>query len=459
MPRPAILETAIANPPAKARARRTLALASLAHATHDGLTDMIYVLLPVWQTQFALDYGALAVLRALYVGALAVLQVPAGHLARYLNARTVLALGTLLCAAGYALAGLSGSLAGLCAALAVAGAGGATQHPLASAAVSSAYSNAARGPLGTYNFAGDLGKAAIPPAVSLLLTVTDWRTTLWVIAGLGSVVALLIRWLMPPVTNPPAVRQPTPSAATAGKGGFGLLLAIGVLDSAARMGFLLFLPFLLQAKGAPLTTIGLALSLVFIGGACGKAACGWFGARAGLPATVIATEVGTAAAILTILALPLAPTLAALPLLGLLLNGTSSVLYGTVPEFAASAKLPRAKLPRAKFPRAKLPRAKVAHASISPTSVADASVERASVQKASVAPAKIERASIERAFALFYTGTLGSSALAPVLYGWVGDAAGPAWATTTAAATALAVVPLAVLLSPRLASVARADHS
>ena len=45
----------------------------------------------------------------------------------------------------------------------------------------------ARGPLGTYNFAGDLGKATLPPAVSLLLTVMDWRTALWVVAGLGVV--------------------------------------------------------------------------------------------------------------------------------------------------------------------------------------------------------------------------------------------------------------------------------
>ena len=78
---------------AKFRARRTLVLAGLAHALHDGFTDMIYVLLPVWQVQFALDYGALAVLRALYVGALAALQVPSGHLARHMNARTLLVLG------------------------------------------------------------------------------------------------------------------------------------------------------------------------------------------------------------------------------------------------------------------------------------------------------------------------------------------------------------------------------
>jgi MFS family permease len=196
----------------------------------------------------------------------------------------------------------------------------------------------------------------------------------------------------------------TPVRQVSGSRGFFLLLAIGVLDSAARMGFLLFLPFLLQAKGAPLTTVGLALSLVFIGGALGKAACGWLGARLGLLATVITTEVGTAAAILAVLALPLTPSLALLPLLGVMLNGTSSVLYGTVPELVPTRR-------------------------------------------------------IERAFALFYTGTLGSSALAPVLYGQFGDAAGPVWATGAAAMTALAVVPLMLLLSPRLASSADAQNA
>jgi MFS family permease len=385
--------------PPKAHARRTLALAGIAHALHDGLTDMIYVLLPIWQSQFALSYGALAVLRALYVGALAALQVPSGHLSRHLNGRTVLVLGTFVCAGGYALAGMSGGLVGLCVSLALAGAGGSTQHPIASAAVSRAYGKTARGPLGTYNFAGDLGKAALPPSVALLLTVMNWRSALWVVAGLAIVVALLIRWLMPLVADPQAAVETAraPAREGSGRGGFSLLLAIGVLDTAPRMGFLLFLPFLLQAKGASLTTVGLALSLVFIGGALGKAACGWLGARLGLLATVITTEVGTAGSILAVLALPLIPSLIILPLLGVMLNGTSSVLYGTVPELVPATR-------------------------------------------------------IERAFALFYTGILGSSALAPVLYGWLGDAAGPIWATGAAAVTALAVVPLMLLLAPRLAS-------
>jgi MFS family permease len=161
------------------------------------------------------------------------------------------------------------------------------------------------------------------------------------------------------------------------------------------MAFLLFLPVLLQAKGASLTTVCLALSLVFLGGALGKFTCGWLGARLGLLATVVGTEVGTAVAILAVVALPLAPSLVLLPALGVMLNGTSSVLYGTVPELVNSKR-------------------------------------------------------IERAFALFYTGTLGSSALAPVLYGRLGDAVGPIWAADAAAVTALAVVPLMLLLSSRL---------
>ena len=61
--------------------RRTLTGACLAHVLHDGYSDLIYVMLPVWQEQFALGYAALALVRSLYVGALAALQIPASRLA------------------------------------------------------------------------------------------------------------------------------------------------------------------------------------------------------------------------------------------------------------------------------------------------------------------------------------------------------------------------------------------
>jgi MFS transporter, FSR family, fosmidomycin resistance protein len=378
--------------------RRTLIVAGAAHALHDGYTDMIYVLLPVWQTEFGIGYGAIALLRALYAGAMAALQVSAGSIADRFGGRIVLAFGTALAAFGYMLAGFTGSLPGLCLALAVAGAGSSTQHPIGSGAVSRAYGATARGPLGIYNFSGDLGKAALPAAASLLLTLMHWRSMLWLIAALGFIAAIAIGLFLPAADrvgkDETASKTVTPGA---GRGGFPMLFAIGVLDTAVRMGFLTFLPFLLKAKGAALPTIGLALTLVFIGGAAGKFACGWLGARIGVLWTVLATEGSTVAAILLVLGLPLAPALIVLPLLGVMLNGTSSVLYGTVPELTAANQ-------------------------------------------------------VERSFALFYTGTIGSGAIAPVLYGVLGDAVGVSWATVATALTALATFPLAIALAPRLAS-------
>src|SRR5437763_551495 len=102
-----------------------------------------------------------------------------------------------------------------------------------------------------------------------------------------------------------------------------------------RMGFLTFLPFLLKLKGADLPTIGLALTLIFTGGAAGKLACGWLGSRLGVVRATWVTEGLTAAGILAILPLPLFAALAVLPLVGIALTGTSSVLHGTVPELVA----------------------------------------------------------------------------------------------------------------------------
>ncbi|MDE2609894.1 MAG: MFS transporter, partial [Burkholderiales bacterium] len=180
------IDTADGLGPATAASRtRVLWISCMAHALHDGYTDMIYALLPIWQADFGLDYGALAIVRGVYAGTMAALQMPAGRLARSSGTRATLALGTLLAALGYAVAGLSGTLVGLCMALAVSGSGSSTQHPLASGAVARAYGRDARGPLSVYNFSGDLGKAALPAAISLLITFMPWRHALWALSTVG----------------------------------------------------------------------------------------------------------------------------------------------------------------------------------------------------------------------------------------------------------------------------------
>ena len=143
--------------------RRAMGVACGAHALHDGYTDLIYVMLPIWQAEFALSYAAIGALRAVFAGTMAGFQIPAGLLSERFGTPLVLALGTALAGLGYCLAPLVDSYAALVAILFVAGLGASTQHPLASALVARAYAGArSLAALGTYNFASDLGKMAVP---------------------------------------------------------------------------------------------------------------------------------------------------------------------------------------------------------------------------------------------------------------------------------------------------------
>ena len=392
--------------------RRVLWVACGAHALHDGLTDTLYLLLPIWQTEFALGYAAIGILRALYAGAMAGLQVPVARVAQRFGGAAMLALGTAGAAAAYLFLGAGSSVAMLAAALVMGGIGSSTQHPIASSLVATAYEGPhSRGALGTYNFAGDLGKMALPSITAGLIAVMSWRSaaSLVGLAGLAGALAigLLLRHTPRASTDCTAVPSAESTAADRAdrpSGGFRLLLAIGILDSATRMGFLTFLPFLLRAKGVAVPEIGIALTLLFAGGAAGKLVCGFLGARLGMLPTVLITEGATAAGILALLLLPVGATLALLPVIGVALNGTSSVLYGTVPDLVPA-----------------------------------------------------ERRS--HAFGVFYTGTIGAGALSPALYGLFGDAAGIPAAMLLVAAVVLLTLPLAWRLRRALAAAERACGS
>jgi MFS family permease len=240
------------------------------------------------------------------------LQVPADRIAAKLSPRIALALATFIAAAGYLLMALPFGLPGLCVGLVVAAIGSSAQHPRASLLVTNTYGKASRGPLSIYNFAGDLGKSTFPAAVALLLPVVAWRP----VVGLMSLVGLLIAFgLLGLLPQQPSIASADTETDTVGRDGrgFGLLLVIGALDTATRMGYLLFLPFLLRAKGGHEATIGIGLALLFVGGALGKAFCGWLGQHLGVVWSVIVTEAATAIFIATTLMLTIGPTLVVLP--------------------------------------------------------------------------------------------------------------------------------------------------
>jgi MFS family permease len=332
------------------RARAVLAVACGAHFIHDGFSDILYVLLPVWASEFGLSFAQVGLLKTLYTGGMATFQVPAGILAERRGEARLLAGGTVVTALGFLIAGLTGGFVALLACLVLAGIGSGCQHPLSSSLVARAYETGPRRTaLGTYNFSGDLGKVAVPAAVALALPWLGWRGAVEAYAVVGLLAAAAIMVLLGRLG---AGRKPAPGpaddaahrAAHAGirdRRAFTAISVIHVIDNSTRTGFLTFLPFLLIGKGATVQTVGLALMLVFIGGAVGKFACGALADRVGVIRTVVVTELATGAGILLLLGLPLGACLAALPLVGIALNGTSSVLYGSVADLVSSDRRAR----------------------------------------------------------------------------------------------------------------------
>jgi len=375
-------------------ARRTLTVCGGAHALHDGFTDLLNVLYPLLQAQFGLSYAAIGALKTVYSGAMATGQIPSGMLAERFGGVRVLALGTALIAVGYGFAGLSGSLYGVIAGLLLAGLGGSTQHPIASSLVAAMYhGRQSRTALGTYNFTGDVGKVLLPALFAMVAASLGWQQAMIVMAAFAVLGAgIIIASLKPIILHGKA----EPSKAIAGQDrpwAYWLLFSIHIADDLVRTGFLIFLPFLLRDKGADLPTIGLGLSLLFAGGAAGKLVMGWVGLRLGVVPSVVLTEVATTLLVLSLLPLSLDFALVLLPVVGLMLNGTSSVLYGTVPEFVSPEKR-------------------------------------------------------TRAFAIFYTGGSVAGATGPLLFGLLGDVVGLATALAAVACVALTTVPMVWALRP-----------
>src|SRR5437899_132305 len=227
----------------KSRARAVLAAACSIHFVHDGFSDILYVLLPIWANEFRLTFAQVGLIRTAYSGGMAAFQIPAGLLAERWGERRLLAAGTAVTACGFIAAGAVGGFLSLLLVLLIAGLGSGVQHPLSSSLVSKAYETGPRrAALGTYNFSGDLGKVAVPAAV----------------AGTG-------------------------------------------------------------------------LDVRFAAGAVGTFACGLVAERLGVIRRVVLTEAATALGILALIPSPLPVALAILPMMGVALNGTSSVLYGPSP--------------------------------------------------------------------------------------------------------------------------------
>jgi len=201
------------------RVRATLAASCTIHFLHDGCSDLLYVLFPVWAREFSLSFAQVGLLRAGYSGALALFQVPAGYLADRWGEPRILAAGTFITAVGFFYIGTAGGFVPLLVFLMIGGLGSSTQHPLSSSLVSRAYEGGRRRvAIGTYNFSGDLGKVTWPACVAFVTAWAGWR---WAAQGIGLVVlatAVGIFFVLASMVGGPAGPQATSAADRAGNG-------------------------------------------------------------------------------------------------------------------------------------------------------------------------------------------------------------------------------------------------
>lgn len=367
------------------------------HLLHDGLADGLYVFLPRWQATFALSHSEVGLIVTLYFSAMAAFQIPAGILAERIGERLLIVAGTAVAGLGFVAVGQAHTFAGLVVILMVAGLGSAVQHPLGASLVAKAYENGrGRVAIGTYNFAGDLGKVVFPTLAGLALVSLRWPA---VTNGIGIVtiagaVCFYVALRRVGIGEAPGRSDSSHNASSLrGRGihnrrGFGLLSLIGILDTITRYGFLTFFPFLLIERGMSEASVGMALGLLFAGGAAGKLLCGLGAQRFGVLLTVSLTEALTTAGTLVLLIVPVDYAIVLLPLIGAALNGTSSVLYGSVVDFVHPQRQ-------------------------------------------------------ARAFGIFYTVVIGAGAIAPPVFGVVSDFASIETAMIAVAIPPLIAIPLA----------------
>ena len=300
---------------------------------------------------FGLSYAQVGVIRAVKNTAMALLELPSGMLSERLGERALLVFGLLCAGCGYLALAISPGVVAIALSLFVVGFGSAFQHALSSSIISKTFQGAgARTALGAYNSSGDVGKLAFTAFYSLAIGMgIAWQGVVTGFGLMGVVGAAALFFVLRRQSvgdRPTADARAETAAGGAGWGirdrnGFTALVVIVFLDIAVQSGFLTFLAFLMLEKQLPAGLAAFAVVLTLAGGIFGKFGCGLLAERIGVRRSLVIVECLTAVGIVAILLSPTAIAYLLLPVLGLVLQGSSSITYGTVGDFVSADRRSR----------------------------------------------------------------------------------------------------------------------
>ncbi|OED42801.1 hypothetical protein AB833_05575 [Chromatiales bacterium (ex Bugula neritina AB1)] len=318
-----------------------------AHAIQDGLVAIQFVLLPVLAQSLGLSYSQVGILKAANNIATSVLEIPSGFLAEKFGEKKLLIFGLLCAGIGYIGVSQSGYFATVCFFFLITGCGAAFQHSLSSALIVNNFQGGLRRKtLGTYNAFGDVGKLLYTGSFSLLMGIgLAWNSVVLPLAISACVFAIVVWQLLPDThTN----SRPT-KRESAGKGTWGIrhptrFSALGtmvLLDSMVQSGFFTFIAFVLIEKGASASHAAGGVVLTLIGGTAGKLAGGFLASRLGDRASFNLIQVVSIVGIIAIIFLPLQAVFIILPLVGIFVQGSSTICYGAVAEQVEEDKTAR----------------------------------------------------------------------------------------------------------------------
>ena len=305
---------------------------------HDGLSSSVYVLLPILAQHFSLGFSQIGLIRAVYTGAMWILEIPAGILSERLGERRLLVLGIIGSGIGFFAVSFTEGYYGCWLALFVAGCGAAFQHSLCSSLISKSFGESERRiALGSYNASGDTGKLAFTLVASLLLGIGVGWQTITLGYGLLAIAVALTIWILLNVKKAgklSAIKlKETPGINSWGikdRLGFTNLAGIVFLDSLIQDGFLVFITFIMIEKQVSTGLVAFAVAATLCGGICGKFAGGFLAARIGVIRSMVLFELLTAIGIMLVFYAPGNIPFFLLPLVGVFLQGSSSITYGTV---------------------------------------------------------------------------------------------------------------------------------
>ena len=323
-----------------------------AHLVQDGLVALQYVLLPILAQVFGLNYSQVGFLRALSNSAMTLLEIPAGVLAERFSEMRLLIFGLLCASLGYLWVALAPNFYLILIGFLIAGSGAAFQHSLASALISKSFDDAGRRrALGIYNAFGDVGKLAFTGVFSLAIGVgVAWNLVVTALCVVTLIFALLMLFLL----RRQALARPTStdadtaadadatsqrSASGAGKWGvkqprrFSWLCLTVFLDTLAQSVFLTFIAFLLLEKGAGEALSSLGVVLALSGGMVGKLVSGYLAVRYGDRNAFRILQLVTISGLMLLAILPALPILILLPLIGVAVQGSTTVTYGALADF------------------------------------------------------------------------------------------------------------------------------